>query len=419
MKKGLCLIMTGVLCFSVQSTTVCAKESRGELLKERYYETRNVWNQVDITQTDDEAEAIYKYKKIKHIVDSKKEKGEKLDYYSGCYIDDDNNLVVMAEDKKEIKDEGVIGDYLVECDYSYDELYEAYEELNEMVDGYSESYQDDTISTENKKILNNIAEFYISVQDNRVIVSLLDVSDEETVAEIKSSVSNPSILEFIEGEESDDNATTLKLGRKIYIYNGNGLGSYASIGIKAYYINNDGDKVHGFITAGHATESVGEYVYISNDISKDPIGKVVKRKYSGKVDAAFVKVTNSDYSISRQVYYSNSKGNTSGGVKIKDNIYTCLSEGAIGENIYKAGSATYLTKGKLKSDSATMVVDGVAIRDLYKAGNATKAGDSGGVVFYHDKNGYQYLGIIKGHSGNSFLSVKWENIDNAWNIYFE
>ena len=51
-------------------------------------------------------------------------------------------------------------------------------------------------------------------------------------------------------------------------------------------------------------------------------------------------------------------------------------------------------------------------------------GDSGGVVYYNDPDdGYSYIGIHKGRitSGNTSYSycVKWENIDDYWDIWFE
>lgn len=55
---------------------------------------------------------------------------------------------------------------------------------------------------------------------------------------------------------------------------------------------------------------------------------------------------------------------------------------------------------------------------MYKSSYKSGKGDSGGVVYYHDKDGYQYLGIHVAQGDYSY-AVKWQNIDKAWGIYFE
>lgn len=342
-----------------------------------------------------------------------------MECYGGCYIDDNNDIVVMTDNKKKIKEEGISADCFVKCDYSYDELQNTYNELNKMLDEYSVLCQNKKLTNKERNVFNNISGFFVSIKDNSVIVSLLDIKDEKSLELIKKYVTKPDTLRFEQGERVEQNATTLKLGRYVYVYPGKGRNVTAvSIGIKAFYINSKGEKVHGFITAGHGTKEVGDFVYASANVSQKEIGKVVKRKWSGTVDAAFVKVTNNNYSVSRTVYYSNAKGSKSGGATINKNVYTYLYDGAIGETVYKAGGTTYLTKGKLVSDSATENYGGVIVKNMYKSSYKSGKGDSGGVVYYHDKDGYQYLGIHVAQGDYSY-AVKWQNIDKAWGIYFE
>ncbi len=415
MRKFICLILSLILCVLGQNVLVKAEASGGELLKS-YYERMQNKEKISLTKRSEEQKAVKKYHKIQKKIN---ETDGKMKCYGGCYINDNNDVVVMTDNKKKIKEEGILADHFVTCDYSYDELQKAYDDLNEMMDKYSLLYQKAKLSKEEVSILNNICGFFISVKDNRIIVSLLDIEDKKTKEIIETYVKKTNILKFEKSGRTKENTTNLKLGRYVYIYPGNGGSVFSvSIGIKAYYINSNGDKVHGFITAGHGSKKVGNFVYASTNVSQKEIGKVVKRKWSGDVDAAFVKITNDNYSVSRTVYYSNAKGNKTGGVTIKKNLYTYLYEGAIGETIYKAGGTTYLTKGKLISNSATESYGGVVIKNMYKASYKSGKGDSGGVVYYHDEDGYQYLGIHVA-SGDYSYAVKWQNIDKAWGIYFE
>ena len=160
-----------------------------------------------------------------------------------------------------------------------------------------------------------------------------------------------------------------------------------------------------------------DIIYDANDTSKK-IGKIVKKLDKGKVDAAFVKITNSNYKVSRQVYYKDSKGNK-GGPTITDDVYTYLADGAIGMTVYKAGATTYLTKGKLVSDSFSYVYDNVNYKDFYGCSYNSYNGDSGGVVYIYDEEGYQYIGVHSARINGTRVATKWENIDEKWNIYFE
>lgn len=419
MRKLLCMVLSVQMTVTlIGGSLVCAKEERGGDILSKYYSMKNE------AVYEDEAElstAREKYAKIKKVLKKKDKKN--MNCYSGSYIDDDNNLVVATNNKKKLKDEGVVADRFEKVEFSYEELQNTYDELNKYVESNKKEILD-----ENNNDIDNLTGFNVSVQDNKVIVEVLDINNTSSIEAIKNAVSNVDCLEIVEVEKTDENATTLKLGRKVFVCRKDKKsGSYLSIGIKAYYINSKGEKVHGFITAAHGTKETGEYVYLTNNISNAAIGQVVKRKYSGKVDAAFVKLTNRNYTLSRQAYYSNSKGSTSGGPTMSYKLYTSLYDGAIGDSVYKVGYKTYLTKGKLLSDSATKVASGSStgsIKDMYKSSYKADHGDSGGTVYYHDEDGNQYLGIHHGrvtytNGTEDAYAVKWDNIDDAWNITFE
>lgn len=111
-----------------------------------------------------------------------------MECYGGCYIDDNNDIVVMTDNKKKIKEEGISADCFVKCDYSYDELQNTYNELNKMLDEYSVLCQNKKLTNKERNVFNNISVFFVSIKDNSVIVSLLDIKDEKSLELIKKYV---------------------------------------------------------------------------------------------------------------------------------------------------------------------------------------------------------------------------------------
>ena len=195
-------------------------------------------------------------------------------------------------------------------------------------------------------------------------------------------------------------------GNKVYY-------TVCSIGLKAYTIDSNGKKRYGFVTCGHALEK-GDAIYI-DELCKTKIGTVIKRKNSGKVDASFVEVTNSNYAPSRIVYYSNSTGSTSNGKTISTGYFYAWYTGF---TVYKAGEKTYLTSGKLTSYNYSTTIDDVEFKDLYYAKIKVGKGDSGGILYTKDDGDYCALGIAKCSAGAYAGFIKWNNIDDAFGIYF-
>ncbi len=421
MKRILNVVMSMVLVASGLSlcTAHCgaAEVDGGQLLRKAVREDERQKVQTEQQQI----QKIKNCNKIKTYFDNRDS-----DTFAGVYIGEDNEVVVKMT-KKTKTDTTKIAEIdktvvVEKSQYSYDELQETYGHLNNILDKLSEKNDSDTITKMEKTVFDNLSQFYVSIEDNCVYVYLNNL-DRQKIQQFEEVFFTNAIIKYrkaIKAESAED-ATTLKLGRTIYVYDAKKGWSIGSIGIKAYYINSSGKKVHGFITAGHVALAKGNKVYASNNRSNKEIGTVVKHRFkSGKVDAAFVKVTNSNYKISNQVYYSNAKGNTKGGAKIKTNIYAVLADGAIGMTIYKAGQTSHLTKGKLISDSATKKTpEGYVLKDTYECSYKAERGDSGGVVFFHDEDGYQYLGIHQGRVNKNAFVVKWENIADLWDIYFE
>lgn len=380
-----------------------------ELLKQRIEETKESQKENNKEILKNVEKLKNDYKKVQKIVAmGKKGKKEYVEYYGGSYATDEGQLVVqtvgdLTNEQKEVLNS--LGDQVVikKVKNSYNNLQDTYQKISRKFQECVENKQD--INNKKLKMLtDNMLGVSIDQERNAIVVNLEFVTEEAKVQFEKYYGYNDVIFE--KGEKDIEDATLLKLGRAIY----NSDGSRGSIGMKASYINSAGETVKGFVTVAHLVDNVGDYVYIDNSIQKK-IGKVTKRKYKDDMDAAFIHVTNENYAPSRKVYYADSKGTISDKYVLGTGF---LSETYVGETIYKAGSTTYLTKGKIISTSKTVKstdID-VVLTDLWQADYACAGGDSGGAVFDIDL-GYYIAGI---HRGSIGTSTKWENIVNTWNL---
>ena len=306
MKKKLSVIVSLILainCMNLGLVVYGADEISGEQLLANTIAEEEQECESEYEIQSEQIAKCYKIKKHFGNFNSK--------HFGGVYINNKNRVVVNMthknnSDSKYIK---TVGDDVVVTysTYSYSDLQEMYDFLNLKLNELTEKDNEHIITEVEKDALYNIVKYYVSVEDNCIYMCLKNI-DNDSIETFKKQFVDSDIIKFIQSDEKiEENATTLKLGRGIYVdYGKKGVVAVGSIGIKAYYINSSGDKVHGFITAGHVAHANGNKVYASSNTSNKEIGKVVKYRYkNGKVDAAFVKVTNNNYKISNQVYYSN------------------------------------------------------------------------------------------------------------------
>ena len=200
-----------------------------------------------------------------------------------------------------------------------------------------------------------------------------------------------------------------------------------SVGPRLYYEKNDGSRIYGFMTAAHCVDGgKGQNVYFKVNGTYTKYGEVVKWKYSGCADAAFIKQTNtSAFTTSRYTAYSNSSGATSEKYKACQNCYYgCIGFELIeGATVYKCGKTTYLTKGKIKSLSVGYTINGSTFKNLVSATYASDNGDSGGIVFtIHNSNNntYDVAGVHKGkYNGNAeFTSIdRYDNLNSDFGYW--
>lgn len=289
------------------------------------------------------------------------------DYYGGSYINEDGQLVVyIAENKDSVlalsENENVIYE---SCKYSYNELLSIMDELN----NYKLRRSSDAIAS-------NFNEFGLYDSENRVIVKLDDLSD-ESIAEFKENVCDSDAIEFEQGYGPIKKEVSVTAGSKISYSGGS-----ASIG---YRVKKDG--VVGFVTAGHAANSVGKTI----NYNGTAFATCQATQQGGNADAGFCKITNSSYSPT----------NTLSGTS--NVLSTTISEPGVGTTINKIGMSTGHTSGTILSTNVTATFDtGATISNLTTANYSSAAGDSGGVVYsYISSTGARLtLGIHTGASND-------------------
>lgn len=406
------IVVVCLVCILINQNnkTVVAQDStNAELLKQRIEESQEQQKESGEEILENEVEIDKDYKEVQKIVTTDiKGKKKYVEYFGGAYVTNEGQLVVQTVDALASEQKNILNNtsdqvVIKEVKNSYNSLQDTYQKISKKFQECVENKQD----INNKELValtDNMLGVNIDQERNAVVVNLEFVTD-KAKEQFKKYYGYKGVI-FEKGEKDVEETTLLKLGRAIY----NADRYRGSIGMKAYYINSSGEKVKGFVTVAHLVDNVGDFIYIDSS-AQTKIGKVTKRKYKDNMDAAFIKVTNDNYAPSRKVYYADSKGTVSDKYTL-DTGY--LSESYVGGTIYKSGSTTYLTKGKIISTSMTIKTTDIdaVLTDLWQADYTCAGGDSGGAVFDTDL-GYYIAGIQRGSIGTS---TKWENIVNAWNL---
>ena len=167
---------------------------------------------------------------------------------------------------------------------------------------------------------------------------------------------------------------------------------YEIIPLLQEYFYDDNDNVcTGFVSAGHAYES-GDHATI-NGVT---VGVCVDSLFSGRNDAALIKITNSNYSMSNVVDVS--------GHTLSSTRYLLVSEGA---TVYKVGDTSNYRTGTVTSTNGTVTywlsdTESVTINDVLVTDAMNLGGDSGGVVYCKNGGNYYAIGTASGskHSTN-------------------
>lgn len=334
----------------------------------------------DVGVQEDAHEA---YENLMNSFPQQRSTGEKIypDYYGGSYINDEGKLVVYVKDmvseptvRAAVNSGGAI---YQECDYSYNELNAVMDKIN--------AYKFENADSDIAKECNL---FGLFDSENRVIVKL-DNLTEENIDEFKKNVCDSDAIVFEQGNGPAEMDVSVDAGASLTTSS-----ATASMG---YRVKRNG--VEGFVTAGHFTGANALVYYGGTNFAKCSVSQ-----RSGKADAAFCAITNSNYALT----------NTLAGTS--NVLSTTISEPGVGTVINKIGQTTGHTSGKVTSTNVTITfVSGDTIANLTAADYTSAAGDSGGVVYSYisSTNARLTLGIHTGSNSTTAYYTKANEVNAA------
>lgn len=356
------------------------------------------------------------------------------DYYGGAYLNADGNLVVNVTeltDDIELAVKTATGNrnILIDTvDYSYSYLLGLQTQLIDYIQNNQHSeIVDKIVST---AVLSNGNNMKIGVTDqNSTTISTIfsEIFGVSNASNRSRSVDLP--LFFVVEERSElfssttksseaqpANASSFYAGNKISTSSNTDL----SVGFPAYgYSQSKGKFVPGFVTAAHGC-SLGDTIY---DTDGTIIGTVLLHRLAGSVDAAFVEIVNSNYSLPTviEAYLTGNSTPFYWGAPLTYSVTV-----AEGSTIYRDGYMTGCVAGEVYSVAASETYEiseneYVTISDLIQTDSPTSYyGDSGGIAFILDANDVAYkVGITEG--GNVLEGdyyVKCSNITNHLGLVY-
>lgn len=283
--------------------------------------------------------------------------------YGGAYINSEGALVVMQTNSISSSSRGgnfasvlnEAGSFILDTvSYSYNEL----NSLKSEIDDACLSFQSNpsAFSDDQANLLNSISFFYISQKDNSIIVGITDLNDSKRNSFLDMFGASDAYM-LIEGLHTTTTAS-LKPGGDIVSPAGP-----LSIGWPVYFYDENDNVCRGFVSAGHAY-STGD----SATLNGMTIGVCVDSAFSGRNDAALIKITNSNYSMSDVVNVSNHT--------LSNDKYMLVSEGS---TIYKVGSTSGYRSGTVTSTKSSPHFDDVP--SSYWAYDAIMEAAEAGIVF--------------------------------------
>lgn len=342
-----------------------------------------------------ENEALVKYNKL---LEAWSKDGNQVDivypdFFGGAYINNEHHLViqltdyseeVISEIEKIVSLDNVV---IEEVKYSFRYLLSSQEKIEKyFIEDHADKYR------------KHFSGFGISEPKNAVNVYLC--TNNEDKIELKSEISN--VIKQLIGSvdytifhytEMQPEPTTL-------LYPGDAL-PLRSVGFWAQ----DSNGNLGIVTAPHNSMHVGDTVYINGST----FGTCQSAVFSGNVDAAFVRRTNSYFQPTRQVP---GHGET-------------LSSGfvgtvATGSTIYSRGKTTGAVSGTVLDTNYTCVYGNpynVTLTKTVLTNASCDSGDSGGVVFGLGTPSTRIvLGCITGQNGGKLIYTKAPYIKSVLNI---
>lgn len=354
----------------------------------------------DITTENGQTEVLTEYNNLmeSYITEPGKEPNYP-DYYAGAYVDTEGTLTVCTTSTaKKIKNK--IYDATDSKGLKIEKKENSYDELLEM----KSLIEEKILSVSNEKgVVGDICAVAIDDKNNVVVVEVKNLDELKQ----KSLESLFGDFEQIEYKNRDKDikpvSKSLSAGMSTY-YSSDGWRHLYSIGYKAFRLTSSGEYQYGFVTAGH-----GNSVGCTMKYDGDEIGRITGREFSGSVDASFVQVTNSEYEMTNNIYYTEDVAN--GGYY--------LSYLPVGYPVHKVGASTQLTSGEVTYSSITVYyTDNLGtFTDFLDTSLISSGGDSGGLVFAPYDNDFMVVGILDASDDTSSSVCKCGNIEDAMGVY--
>lgn len=323
-------------------------------------------------------------------------------YYGGAYIDDKNDLVVVLVEKSEVAKEkvrkacGNVNVQFVDGNVSF-------EYLKNLQECYSKRYEqlylekeEKNLSILEKELLKCFAGSYIDEKNNELVLEIKGITSDK-IEVLKSLFGNDKYVRFENGGDMDLSATEWRVGRMIHFTNSSGKKDGISTGYRAYFIDDNGNRYNGFVTAGHAVKT-GQYVYTSATMTNaNLLGLCMVSYYQNGIDGAFVAINNINYQASNTTYYSNNTGSTTGSlVDLLPTTIATDSDFIQNMLVFFVGGVSYLKSGKIISGSYTHYELGHTYSDIVTTTIPTQNGDSGGCLFLAKNGGFATGGTLMG-----------------------
>lgn len=307
----------------------------------------------------------------------KKYEDEFPEYYGGAFVNENGDLVVCKVSENEDSEKEIVemtnNPKIITrtVKYSYNDLYTVYSEISQAMSDFNEGKR-------SEKILGDIKCTKTCETDNTVIVEIEGLNDDK-VKEFKELFPEADCVSFANWVGYTTFATAWKPGSGVYTSSG----ARASTGYPVYFTDTDGLQKKGFITAGHAY-SANASVYKSSTINNtNKLGVCKASQLSGNVDAALIKITNSNYTMSSTTMYN--------GYTLSTTAYTIPAEGS---TVLKEGSTTQNQSGMVMSTNSSIAVNGLTLSNMIETTAYGLPGDSGGPFYCYTGSSYNIVGSL-------------------------
>ncbi|MCL1880625.1 MAG: S1 family peptidase [Oscillospiraceae bacterium] len=293
------------------------------------------------------------------------------DFVGGIYYDDDGNMVLQ-----------IVEDFALENEEQFQQVEEFLAETDDIIVEFVEFSQNELTATmdalnamflaeDSPEAFNNVSAFGADCINNSIEVHLKDYSEAEII-HFRETILDSLVLVFI--EVYDELHTETSVAPRITLNPGSSNRMWGgSVGYRARRNGRD-----GFVTHGHGGIRRNQN-FVVNGFT---YGTVVEQQFSGQIDASFVETN-------IRVNLTASPVSTT----------TAQTQFRTGDNVTLLGQTSLITHGTIRNTNYTWVCT-ARITGTVRANYSSAAGDSGGVVLWHNANTVRVAGIHIGRTTN-------------------